>query len=85
MWITFSGIEDTAVFLEYCETKGVKFLPGQSCDSLEDDNDTTGGLLANTCKRGARLCFADMEFVDIERGAELLIACYREYILDSKN
>jgi DNA-binding transcriptional MocR family regulator len=83
LWVTFSGIDDTTVFLEYCEGKGVKFLPGKRCDCLQEDNGALSGLPADACQKGARLCFADMDLTDIEQGAELLVTCYREYVTNS--
>ena len=84
VWVTFSGIDDTAVFDEYCQSKGVKFLAGRRCDSLSSEDDKEGeniwtcGLPANTCQKRARLCFADMDFDDLEQGARLLVSCYRD-------
>jgi 2-aminoadipate transaminase len=81
LWISFAGIVDAVVFSEYCEGMGLQFLPGSRCDPLKDGiGETMSGLPMDACLHWARLCFADLDTADLERGAHLLISCYREYI-----
>jgi DNA-binding transcriptional MocR family regulator len=87
LWISFSGVDDTTTFVEYCESQGVKFLPGKRCDPLDEENSNAAafsGLPPNECQKWARLCFADLDVEDLEDGAKLLISCYREYVADTK-
>ena len=83
VWIWLEGIADAKEFLAYCRPRGVTFLPGSRCDSFvnttnTNDDDETG----EACRRSARLCFADMDVEDIQEGAELLVQCYRDFMVD---
>jgi DNA-binding transcriptional MocR family regulator len=84
LWISFSGVDDTTAFVEYCESQGVKFLPGKRCDPLDEHANKFSGLPPNECKKWARLCFADLDVEDLEHGAKLLLSCYRDYSADTK-
>jgi 2-aminoadipate transaminase len=79
VWVSFDGINDTGSFLSFCSERGVRFLPGERCDvSHGDDNDSTTNF--GDCRRWARFCFADLELEDLEKGASLVVQCYREYL-----
>jgi 2-aminoadipate transaminase len=75
VWVSFDGIDDTGSFLSFCSERGVRFLPGERCDVGSDD-DRDGG----DCRRWARFCFADLDLDDLEKGAALVVQCYREYL-----
>lgn len=78
IWLTFDGVDDTKDLLELCSERGIRFLPGERCD-VSGPNDAASSTL-NDCRRWARLCFADLDMEDIEKGAGLLLDCYREYL-----
>jgi 2-aminoadipate transaminase len=80
LWVTFAGIDDTTAFLEYCDGRGVKFLPGKRCDTTGAEGESP----TSACQKWARLCFADLDVADIEKGSRLLLSCYREYLAKLK-
>ena len=78
VWIKLPNImnqEAASKFLDFCTNRGVRFMPGISCDAdpvRKDDEDYLHSY--------ARLCFAKMDLNDIEQGAELFLQCLRSYI-----
>lgn len=79
LWVAFPGV-NTEEFLGICMMKGVKFLPGGRCDPFEgqDSVSASSGLGHNEFNSHARLCFADMDLEEIEKGAKLLVLCFKE-------
>lgn len=73
VWISFDGINDTGNFLSFCCERGVRFLPGERCDIDAHKQESD-------CRRWARFCFADLDMDDLEKGASLVVQCYREYL-----
>ena len=59
--------------------EGVKFLPGGRCDPFEGEETVSAsrGLDHGEFNSHARLCFADMDLEEIEKGAKLLVLCYK--------
>lgn len=84
VWISsFDGIDDTSSFLEYCQPRGLSFLPGIRCavtSTPNSDNNSVNHEQYASCRRAVRLCFADMDVADIQAGSQLLIQCYRDFI-----
>lgn len=79
VWVSFDLVDDTNHFLDFCTKQGVRFLPGEKCDVRSDDAaGTTRGAVSS--RKFARFCFADLDFEDIERGANIMVECYKQYI-----
>jgi 2-aminoadipate transaminase len=79
IWVSFDGVADTSDFLAFCDERGVRFLPGARCvvtsDSLLKPDESS-----SSCHRYARFCFADLDLDDIEKGANLVLECYHEFL-----
>jgi len=82
IWVSFDGIDDTTIFLEYCVERGIRFLPGERCDvtTTSTNRSSEDGQGMSSCRRYARFCFADLDLEDIVEGANLLVECYRDYV-----
>lgn len=81
VWVSFDGIDDTGSFLSFCSERGVRFLPGERCDvGSHDESADPDHHTFSDCRRWARFCFADLDLEDLEKGASLVVQCYREYL-----
>jgi 2-aminoadipate transaminase len=78
LWITFPPeVKSASVFLEFCKSKGLKFLSGERCDTFHGLSGLGDSLL---CNLSARLCFADMNVEDMRKGAKLLVSSFQEFM-----
>ena len=78
LWVEFSNISSAEIFAVYCLDRGLKFMPGVRCDSVLEGFEQSGQP-KELCQHSARLCFADMDIIDVSDGAKLLVKLYREY------
>jgi DNA-binding transcriptional MocR family regulator len=86
VWVDFVDLpnnedefkDPASAFAQFCLDRGLKIMPGTRCDSTLQDY-ASSQQSGELCYNSARLCFADMDVQDVEKGAKLLIECYREY------
>lgn len=77
IWVGLGGV-DANDFLSYSlDHFGVKFMAGQRCNPLPDEDDATSAAI-RSC---ARLCFADLNRDDLRKGAETFVKAYQSYVL----
>jgi 2-aminoadipate transaminase len=58
-------------FSSYCTERGLKFLPGTSCDPFS--------LIESPHSYYGRLCFADLPMSELEQGARRLVHLWKEF------